>query len=907
MKGYQFLDHKGTFYLEQPESNSYLYFPIAGEQGVKGAITPSLGGDLKLGQNQFILQPVSAEELHNNKSTRNFWCTLKDNRIWSATGVSSEEMSKRFTTEQEESSLEAGIMWHRMTRVSDKFKLKSIITSFVPLSDDQVEIMLVELRNYGKERITFLPTAAIPMFGRSADNIRDHRHVTSLLHRIKTTDYGVSVTPTLSFDERGHQKNDTTYFVMGVTQEGGKPEGFYPVVENYIGEGGSYEWPEAIIKNMPVIKTGEAIDGFEAMGAIRFPEVTLEPMETRSYIIVIGACSENVNADQIIGSYNSKSKVLQKLDETKQYWDQKCNVAYHTADHDFDNLMYWVNFQPILRRIYGCSFLPHHDYGKGGRGWRDLWQDCLALLIMEPENVRKLLINNYSGVRIDGTNATIIGNQPGEFIADRNNITRVWMDHGVWPLLTTNLYIDQTGDIGILLKETSYFKDRQVIRGTAVDELWKSEEGSRLLDQKGNPYYGTILEHLLLQNLTAFYEVGIHNHIRLRDADWNDALDMAGELGESVAFTAAYAGNLELLAELISCLKEEHQTDTIAIAKEMELLLKDDLLLYEDVQKKVELLQQYATSCSHKISGEKMILSANQVITSLHHKAEWIKDHIRKTEWVQDTKENGWYNGYYDNHGRQVEGCFQEEIRMMLTSQVFTIMSGTATDEQVERIAASANEYLYRQEMGGYRLNTDFKEVKTDLGRMFGFAYGHKENGAVFSHMSIMYANALYQRGFVKEGYMAIASLYHQALDFDHSRIYPGVPEYFNLEGRGMYHYLTGSASWMMLTVIREMFGVKGKRGNLHLEPKLLAKQFDQDQKVQIELNFRDRSWRICYCNTGRQDYGNYCISSLYLDGEEIKLTQQMAIISYERIDQLTVDMTHEVIVNLDEIAKELR
>ena len=36
-------------------------------------------------------------------------------------------------------------------------------------------------------------------------------------------------------------------------------------------------------------------------------------------------------------------------------------------------------------------------------------------------------------------------------------------------------------------------------------------------------------------------------------------------------------------------------------------------------------------------------------------------------------------------------------------------------------------------------------------------AYGEKENGAVFSHMTVMYANALYQRGFVKEGYRAVS------------------------------------------------------------------------------------------------------------------------------------------------------
>ena len=45
----------------------------------------------------------------------------------------------------------------------------------------------------------------------------------------------------------------------------------------------------------------------------------------------------------------------------------------------------------------------------------------------------------------------------------------------------------------------------------------------------------------------------------------------------------------------------------------------------------------------------------------------------------------------------------------------------------------SADHYLYRPEIGGYRLNTDFGELKFNLGRMFGFAYGEKENGAVFS------------------------------------------------------------------------------------------------------------------------------------------------------------------------------
>ena len=100
----------------------------------------------------------------------------------------------------------------------------------------------------------------------------------------------------------------------------------------------------------------------------------------------------------------------------------------------------------------------------------------------------------------------------------------------------------------------------------------------------------------------------------------------------------------------------------------------------------------------------------------------------------------------------------------MLTSQVFAIMSGTATPDQIRKICQSADKYLYDEKAGGYRLNTDFGEEKMDLGRMFGFAYGEKENGAVFSHMAVMYANALYRRGFAQEGNKALQALLNLSL-----------------------------------------------------------------------------------------------------------------------------------------------
>ena len=121
--------------------------------------------------------------------------------------------------------------------------------------------------------------------------------------------------------------------------------------------------------------------------------------------------------------------------------------------------------------------------------------------MMNPDGVRQMIIDNYGGVRVDGTNATIIGEKQGEFIADRNNITRVWMDHGVWPFLTTKLYMDQTGDIDILNQQVTYFKDKQVERGTSIDEAWDEKYGNQQKDTQGEIYRGTILEHLLLRKV----------------------------------------------------------------------------------------------------------------------------------------------------------------------------------------------------------------------------------------------------------------------------------------------------------------------------------------------------------------------------------------------------------------------
>lgn len=867
---YEFTDRFGSFRMTKPERSSYLYFPLAGDSGMKSCVTPLLGGDSKLDQNTFFLPPVSAEDLHNQRACRNFWCVLDGRSVWSAVGVSAEAELLRDTPLEEQTVLEAGLMWHQITRTSPKYNVRAKVTSFVPCDEVPMEVLSVSVCNTGAQSLTVQPIAAIPVYARSADNVRDHRHVTSLLHRMAVVNGGVEVTPTMTFDERGHKENTKTYFVYGLDAQGRTSREACCTVAEFLGEGGSYTRPESVYACTQVWQgVGAERAGGEAMGALRFAPVTLQPGQSHSWCVLMGIAEREAREKMrasVLARYATAQDVERALARVKQTWQERVNVHFETADPVWDSYMYWVTFQPILRRIFGCSFLPYHDYGKGGRGWRDLWQDCLALLLMEPQSVRQKLIDYYGGVRMDGTNATIIGRVQGEFVADRNSITRVWMDHGFWPLQTTLLYIHQTGDTQILLEQSSYFKDARIFRSERRDETWSEAYGLKQRDSDGNILYGTLLEHILLQNVTAAYDVGEHGHLRLRDADWNDGMDMAFARGESVTFTAAYAGNLHELSVLLRHMAQT--TPAVQLHANLLPLLQYDAAVFGATAQKRARLQAFHEACVSGIPAQTQAVSTQALAETLEKMSAWMQAHIRRQEW-RETSMGGFYNGYYDDHACALEGQFPGGVRMGLTSQVFPIMFDTATDAQVAEIIASSDRLLYRADIGGYRLNTDFGQIKLDMGRAYGFAYGHKENGSVFSHMAVMYANALYRRGFVEAGFRAIDALYRQSMDFPHSRIYPGLPEYFSESGRGMYAYLTGSASWLLMTVVTQMFGLTGEYGDLVIRPKLVDSQFAGGEELAVELYFAGVKLKVRYVRTEPQRVYTR-VRALWLDGKRI-------------------------------------
>src|SRR5699024_8177307 len=162
--------------------------------------------------------------------------------------------------------------------------------------------------------------------------------------------------------------------------DGQKPEGFYPTVEDFLGEGGTYLHPRAVLEGRPGAAAGCTAEGREAMGAFRFPAVTLAPGQKAEYVLLLGV--EDSEAD------------------IAAVWLGQVAARFATGDADFDCLLRWVCFQPSLRRLFGCSFLPHHGAGRGGRGCRDPSPDCLSLSLMAPGGVGRTIEKNFGGAPI---------------------------------------------------------------------------------------------------------------------------------------------------------------------------------------------------------------------------------------------------------------------------------------------------------------------------------------------------------------------------------------------------------------------------------------------------------------------------------------------------------------------------
>ena len=132
--------------------------------------------------------------------------------------------------------------------------------------------------------------------------------------------------------------------------------------------------------------------------------------------------------------------------------------------------------------------------------------------------------------------------------------------------------------------------------------------------------------------------------------------------------------------------------------------------------------------------------------------------------------------------------------------------------------------------------------------------------------------------------------------------MYPGLPEYFDNEGRGLYAYLTGAASWYMLTMITEVFGVRGKLGDMVIKPSLMPEEFDPAGNASVKLEFSGKKFELCYHKTECQSTEQNRIRSAVCDGtiplEQLKTGE--VLFKKCQIESLSLKERHKIELILD-------
>lgn len=895
-------ENNGSFRSPDAEMISRLYFPLMNRYGMKCSISPEMKGDIASSFEHYLTAATVTEELHRNVSNRNFWIKVDGQQPWSASGNSVYQKSERWQDDGDDTEIEGKIGAFICRRSNPKLGLKCKTTVFTPDTDDFLEIMKVEIENITDHPLTFNATSATPIFGRHPDNFRDHRQVTTMFQKIFREDHGVRVKPTIVHDEQGHSENHVNYLVLGFEEDGKAPVQIWSSLYDFIGEGGSLDNPEALYSDMqaPTYAVGET-SGMEAIGAMQYKQRTLMPGETVSYIVLHGITEELDDIKEWQKKFGSESKIDQHLQKTLEFWQQIANeITVTTADNTFDNWVKWISFQLKCRQIYGNSFLPDFGYGRGGRGWRDLWQDLLSIFLIDPDSARNEIINSIKGVRVDGSNATIIGTEPGTFIADRNKVPRTWSDHGAWPAFVINFYIQQTGDLDILFQEVPFWKDQFIHRSKKHDGKYKVSDGCWQKTTSGEIYESSVLEHLIIQQLSAFYNVGDHSILLLEGADWNDTYDMAREKGESVGFYAFYAQNLKLITSWLSALYERGVKEVV-LMKEIGVLLNG----YErssdySVNEKQKRLNKYFKLVSHEVSGEKIKVGIQTLILDLMLKADHISQLIREQEWIPLGDGKGFFNGHYDNKGIAIDGLKGDRIMMDLTTQVMMVMQGVATADQIAGIIKASDYYL--KDGRGYRICTPFTNIDMNIGRITGFVYGHKEHGSKWMQQNVMMAYGLYLRGFKEKASEIIQDTYELSTDSATSKIFPGLPSYFGPGDKGSYAYLTGSSTWFILSLTTQIFGVRGEMGNLCLEPKIPHNFFDDQGEASIAFTFRGIRIKLIYHFQKPAKSDNYKLNGILINGKKpskVKEEDDKYIIDFNELEKACLAGTNQMNIEL--------
>ena len=265
---------------------------------------------------------------------------------------------------------------------------------------------------------------------------------------------------------------------------------------------------------------------------------------------------------------------------------------------------------------------------------------------------------------------------------------------------------------------------------------------------------------------------------------------------------------------------------------------------------------------------------------------EKLKENLNKKTWDGDY----YLRAFFDN-GDKLGSHENAECKIDLISQSFSIISGVAPKDRIQKTINSVEDQLVDEKNKIIRLLTPpFAKSLNNPGYIMNYPKGIRENGGQYTHAVSWYLVAL-----IKAGYHDRAYRYYQMINpINRSENEKAVEKYKvepyviaadiyssdNFPGRGGWTWYTGSAGWFYRVGIQGILGLEKHGERLKISPKIPIAW----DGYKATYRYGKTLYRIQVNKTETE--------SVLLDGEEIS-SANISLVDDEKEHKVVVNINH--------------
>ena len=523
----------------------------------------------------------------------------------------------------------------------------------------------------------------------------------------------------------------------------------------FVGRNGSLAQPAAMTRQRLSNKTGPGLDPCAAIQTT----FDLADGREREVVFTLGMGRDIGHVRQLVESTRPLDAARRNLEAVWQFWKHTLGAVHVQTPDPAVNMLAngWLLYQTLACRFWARS--GYYQSG-GAFGFRDQLQDVSALLHSKPELIRQQLLLCAAHQFKEGDVQHWWHPPVGRGVRTH------FSDDFLWLPFVACRYVSGTGDTGVLSERVKFLEGRPV----------KLEEESYYDLPTASEESATLYEHCV-RAITNGLRFGPHGLPLIGGGDWNDGMNLVGELGqgESVWLAFFLYGILE-------------QFSGIARTR-------------GDVA--------FADRCDAE---------ATQLALNIEQQA-----------W-----DGQWYRRAYFDNGEPLGSATNEECQNDSLPQSWSVISGAGDPERSKQAMQAVDQRLVRRGDALIQLfDPPFDKSHLDPGYIKGYVPGVRENGGQYTHAAIWTVMAFAKLGDHERAWelFQLINPVHHGSSPDKITKYKVEPYVVAADvygvaphiGRGGWTWYTGSASWMYQLIVESLLGVHLEVDHLRFKPCLPA------------------------------------------------------------------------------------